>query len=77
LFPKTLRSWLAHMFSGSVFHVAGPVCEKARSPNLVHSFVWIVTPSHDASVLWTVIAQQDAQNKYDWVWESRNQGATC
>jgi len=25
------------MFSGSMFHVAAPACEKARSPNLVRS----------------------------------------
>ena len=27
----------ARMSGGSEFHVAGPACEKARSPNLVHS----------------------------------------
>jgi len=31
---KTSQSWLARMFSGSAFHVVGPACEKARSPNL-------------------------------------------
>jgi len=30
-------SGLAAARGGSEFHAAGPACEKARSPNLVHS----------------------------------------
>jgi len=36
-FLKGSESWLARMSSGSEFHVAGPACEKAHSPNLVRS----------------------------------------
>jgi len=36
-FLKTRMSGSAQMCSGIEFHAVGPTCEKARSPNLVHS----------------------------------------